>query len=98
MTQAYPCRLRNATGRPVELHRGAFVEVLVPGAILDLVGPDPVAEPLVARGDLTRHAMPAPHQKPAPPVAPDKTQQKSPTTKGTPRRVRMRNADSGGTR
>lgn len=98
MTPAYPCRLRNATGRPVELHRGTFVEVLVPGAILDLAGPDPVAEPLVARGVLTRHAMPAPDPQPALPISTDVTTKKSPTTKGTLRQARKRSADSGGTR
>lgn len=98
MTQTYPCRLRNATGRPVELHRGALVEVLVPGAVLDLIGPDPVAEALVLRGVLTRHAIPAPDQEPAPFFSTDTPKRKSPTTKGTPRQAHMRNADSGGTR
>ena len=59
----YPCRLRNAMSRPVEIHRGGEVLVLNPGAFLALEAADPACERLERDGVLTRHA---PEPKPVP--------------------------------
>ena len=57
----YPCRLRNAMSRPVEIHREGEVLVLSPGAFLALETADPACERLERDGVLTRHA---PESKP----------------------------------
>jgi hypothetical protein len=52
----YPCRLRNATTRPVEIHRRGEVEVLSPGQFLEAAEADPALQQLERAGVLTRHA------------------------------------------
>jgi len=65
MKVGYPCRLRNATNRPVEIHRGTDVVVLMSGEMLSLDAPDSACARLEGLGVLTRHA-------PEPPRAPSR--------------------------
>lgn len=48
--------LRNATTRPVELHRPEGVVVLPPRGTISVSAADPVLDALERRGVLTRHA------------------------------------------
>lgn len=65
--------LRNATTRPVELHRPEGVVVLPPRGTYPVSGPDPALEVLEKRGVLTRHAVhdPEPRAGDGPPAAAD---------------------------
>ncbi len=65
MKHEYPCRLRNASGRPVELHRDGEVAVLLPGGLVEMAAHDAGCEALLDAGVLTHHA-PLPKKKPKP--------------------------------
>jgi hypothetical protein len=79
----YPCRLRNATTRPVEIHLKGEVLVLNPGACVSLEKADPAVEQLERDGVLTRHAAEA-----KPPIS----QERTPTTR-TPKAAEAQTAN-----
>lgn len=53
----YPCRLRNATTRPVEIHSKDKVEIINPGMFITLYKPNsnPILQQLIRDGVLTCH-------------------------------------------
>jgi len=55
MTVEYPCRLRNAAGRPVEIHHSMSVTVLQPGEMMTMEAKDEACQPLIDAGVLTWH-------------------------------------------
>lgn len=55
-----PCRLRNVSNRPVEVHHDGGPSVLPPGGVLDVDAIDAYCAALIRQGTLSRHARPAP--------------------------------------
>ena len=82
-TEGYPCLLRNAARRPIELHSGGVVVILAAGETVMVRQPTNELVWLERTGALTRHVAP-PSPAPANPAVPGPKKNKAASSKPKP--------------